>query len=63
MWSVQDTLVCSFESGLILERYVKELKEDIGLFPHAEIEYVEGQMDVLDPVSYTHLTLPTILLV
>ena len=48
MWSVQDTLVCSFESGLILERYVKELKEDIGLFPHAEIEEVEGQMDLLD---------------
>ena len=41
-------LVCSFESGLILERYVMELKRDIGLFPHAEIEDVEGQMDVLD---------------
>ena len=43
---------------LILQRFIKKLNEDM-----AEAERTIGEMIKLAPVSYTHLTLPTILLV
>ena len=42
---------------------LKGLAEDGGLFVPVEIPKLDVTMDTLKTVSYTHLTLPTILLV
>ena len=48
------------DAGWSLSDTVKRLNE---IIPHSRILFTVGSMDYLVPVSYTHLTLPTILLV
>ena len=43
--------------------YYEKENEEVAFADYARYRYGEVEPDPVDPVSYTHLTLPTILLV
>ena len=51
------------QNDAIVADYLAMLADDIAGRPYSKAEHNRLQQAVIGPVSYTHLTLPTILLV